>query len=137
MSKNAVETEGPQMTSQYGAYTLGAGLARLYAHMRLHMPTRSRTHMHARAIMHTQANMQYLLLFHSNNITLYVHRLSCSLSAPHITSAPHSQDTLSMYYSVSMTELISGLRKIISKVIAFLFYYSRSYIPDDKQKIMN
>ena len=25
MSKNMVETEGPQMTSQYGAYTLHAG----------------------------------------------------------------------------------------------------------------
>ena len=30
MSKNVVETEGPQMTSQYGAYALRAGLARLY-----------------------------------------------------------------------------------------------------------
>jgi hypothetical protein len=29
MSKNIVETEGPQMTSQYGAFTLRAGLARL------------------------------------------------------------------------------------------------------------
>jgi hypothetical protein len=29
MSKNVVETEGPQMTSPYGAYALHAGLARL------------------------------------------------------------------------------------------------------------
>jgi hypothetical protein len=43
-----VETEGPQMTSQYGAYALRAGLARLYARMRMHTPTRLGTHMHAR-----------------------------------------------------------------------------------------
>jgi hypothetical protein len=36
------------MTSQYGAYALRAGLARLYAHMRMHTPTRSGTHMRAR-----------------------------------------------------------------------------------------
>ena len=53
--KNMVETEGPQMTSQYGAYALHAGLARLHALMRMHPPTRPRTHMHARA--HTQTNM--------------------------------------------------------------------------------
>ena len=46
--KNVVETEGPQMTSQYGAYALRAGLARLYARMRMHTPTRSGTHVHAR-----------------------------------------------------------------------------------------
>jgi hypothetical protein len=61
MSKNVVETEGPQMTSQYGAYALRAGLARLYACMRMHTPTRPGTHMHAgaraRASMHTQTNM--------------------------------------------------------------------------------
>ena len=36
MSKNIVETEGPQKTSQHGAYTLYAGLARLCARMRMH-----------------------------------------------------------------------------------------------------
>ena len=41
MLKNVVETEGPQMTSQYGAYALRAGLARLYARMRM------RKHAHA------------------------------------------------------------------------------------------
>jgi hypothetical protein len=35
MSKNVVGPEGPQMTSQYGAYALRAGLARLYALMLL------------------------------------------------------------------------------------------------------
>jgi hypothetical protein len=36
MSKNVMETEGPQMTSEYGAYALHAGLARLHALMRMH-----------------------------------------------------------------------------------------------------
>jgi hypothetical protein len=44
MSKNIVETEGPQMTSQYVAYALRAGLARLYARILMHTPTRSSTH---------------------------------------------------------------------------------------------
>ena len=57
MSKHIVETEGPQMTSQHGAYALRARLASLHACMRMHMPTRPGTHMHARsARMHTQAN---------------------------------------------------------------------------------
>ena len=38
MSKNLVETEGSQMTSQHGAYALHARLARLYARMRMHAP---------------------------------------------------------------------------------------------------
>ena len=57
MSKNIVETEGPQMTSQYGAYALLAELARLYARMRVHTPTRLGTRTHARASMQTQAKM--------------------------------------------------------------------------------
>jgi hypothetical protein len=57
MSKNVVETEGPQMTSQYGAYALRAGLARLYVRMHMHTPTRSGTHTHACTSMHAQANM--------------------------------------------------------------------------------
>jgi hypothetical protein len=44
MSKNVVETKGPQMMSQYGAYALRAGLARLYARMHMHTPTHSRKH---------------------------------------------------------------------------------------------
>jgi hypothetical protein len=57
MSKNIVETKGSQMTSQYGAYALRAGLARLCACMRMHTPTRLGTHMHARTSMRTQSNM--------------------------------------------------------------------------------
>ena len=56
MSKNWVDTEGPQMTSQYGAYALHAALARLHALMRMHTPMCPRIHMHARARMHTQTN---------------------------------------------------------------------------------
>ena len=37
------------MTSQCGAYALHAGLARLHALIRMHTPTRLRTHMHAHA----------------------------------------------------------------------------------------
>jgi hypothetical protein len=48
MSKNIVEPEGPQMTSQYGAYALHAGYARLRARRRMHTPTRPGTHTHAR-----------------------------------------------------------------------------------------
>jgi hypothetical protein len=51
MSNNFAETKGPQVTSQYEAYALHAGLARLYARMRMHTPTRPGTHMH------TQTNM--------------------------------------------------------------------------------
>ena len=54
MSKNMVETEAPQMTSQHGAYALHAGVARLHARTRSHTPTRPATRMRAR--MHTQTN---------------------------------------------------------------------------------
>jgi hypothetical protein len=53
------------MTSQYGAYALHAGSARLHA--RMHMNTRTDTHMHARTRMHIQTSKIYLLLFHGNN----------------------------------------------------------------------
>ena len=36
------------MTSQYGAYALRAGLAKLHAFIRMHTPTRPATNMHAR-----------------------------------------------------------------------------------------
>ena len=56
VSKNIVEEKGPQMTSRYGAYALHAGLARLHVRMRMHTPTLSGTHMHARTRMRTQTN---------------------------------------------------------------------------------
>jgi hypothetical protein len=63
-----VETEGPQVTSQYGAYALHAGLTRLYARMRMHTLKRPGTQMHACARTHTQTNNYYSLLFHSKMI---------------------------------------------------------------------
>jgi hypothetical protein len=48
MSKNVVETKGPQMTSQHGVYALRALLPRLHIRMRMHTPTRRGTHVHAR-----------------------------------------------------------------------------------------
>jgi hypothetical protein len=63
MSKNTVETEGPQMTSQYGTYALHAGLVRLHACMRMHAPTRSCTHIqsrkHAHACTHRSISNTY------------------------------------------------------------------------------
>jgi hypothetical protein len=44
MAKNVMETEGPQMTSQYGAYSLLAGKARL-----MHVPRCPDT-LHARKL---------------------------------------------------------------------------------------
>jgi hypothetical protein len=49
------------MTSQHGAYALRAGLARLYARMRMHTPTRLGTHMHARTRKHSHTD-QYVIL---------------------------------------------------------------------------
>jgi hypothetical protein len=87
MSKNILETEGPQMTSQYGLYALRAGLARLYTHM--HMSTRPGTHMHTRthaqACTHRPIRNTYCFSTATTvsqtrlNITLYVRCLSCFL----------------------------------------------------------
>ena len=52
MLKNVVETERPQIMSQYKAYTLPAGLARLYALTDMHTPMCPGTHMHTRTHMH-------------------------------------------------------------------------------------
>ena len=50
------------MTSQYGAYALHAGLARLYARMRMHTPTRPGTHMHARTRKHAHTDKYVILI---------------------------------------------------------------------------
>ena len=49
------------MTSQYGAYALRAGLARLHAGMRMHMPTCLGTHMHARTSKHAHTDQCAIL----------------------------------------------------------------------------
>jgi hypothetical protein len=59
ISKNMVETEGPQMTSQRGAYALHALLKRLHAlnaHAHDHPPGYAHARTYARASMHTQTN---------------------------------------------------------------------------------
>jgi hypothetical protein len=61
ISKNVVGTEGSQMTSQYGAYALRAGLARLYARIRMHTPSRPGIDIHARTRKHAHRN-QYVIL---------------------------------------------------------------------------
>jgi hypothetical protein len=55
------------MTSQHGAYALRGGLARLYARIRMHTPTRPGTHMHARTRKHAHTD-QFLIFiaFHDN-----------------------------------------------------------------------
>ena len=62
MSTNIVLTEGPQMTSQYGAYAFRAGVARLYARMPMHTPMRPSTHIHARARKHAHTDQCVILL---------------------------------------------------------------------------
>ena len=59
MSKNWVETEEPQMTSQYSAYALRAGLARLHGRTRMPTPTRPDTHVDARACTHRPVSNIY------------------------------------------------------------------------------
>jgi hypothetical protein len=91
MSKNIVETEGPQMTSQYGANALRAGLARLLARMRMRTPTRPRTHMHARTRKHAHTDQYVILIalpqqqwFDERASMLQVHCMSCSSYAHYI-----------------------------------------------------
>ena len=91
MSNNVVETEGPQMTSQYGAYALHAGLARLHArmrmrmHMHMHMPKRPRTHLQARTRMHTH---QYVIILNSIITYLWKSNNTCFSTATIIVNAP-------------------------------------------------
>ena len=56
-----METKGPQMTSQYGAYALRTGLARLYARTRMHTPRRPVTRTHTRTRKHSHTE-QYVIL---------------------------------------------------------------------------
>jgi hypothetical protein len=87
MSKNVAETEGAQMTSQYGAYALRAGLARLYAHAHTRPRvwvttcTHARTHAHACTqgpICNTYCfSTATIISWTRLNVTLCVHCLSC------------------------------------------------------------
>ena len=48
------------MTSQYGAYALHAGLARLHARIRMNTPTRPGTHIHARKHTHRDKKVIFI-----------------------------------------------------------------------------
>ena len=50
------------MTSQYGAYSLRARLARLYAYMRMHTSTRSGTYMSAGTRNHARTDPYVILI---------------------------------------------------------------------------
>ena len=50
------------MTSQYGAYALQAGLARLHTRMRMQTPKRPGTHMNARKRTHARTDRLILLI---------------------------------------------------------------------------
>jgi hypothetical protein len=54
MLKNVVKPERPQITSQYGAYALHAGLTRLYERIRMHTLTRPGIYMHASTHAHIE-----------------------------------------------------------------------------------
>jgi hypothetical protein len=62
MSKNLVDTEGAQMTSQYDAYVLLAGLEGIHELMRMHTPTRPSTHMRARTSTRAHTDQQAILI---------------------------------------------------------------------------
>ena len=96
ISKQVVDTEGPQMTSQYGAHALRAGLARLHAlgactRPRARVPTctHARTQTHARRpISNTYCFSTATMVSRTRLIvTLYVHCLYCF--PPH-SSRSHS-----------------------------------------------
>jgi hypothetical protein len=57
-----MEAEGPQVTSQHGAYALRDGLARLHARMRVHTPTRPVNNMHARTRKHAHTDQYEILI---------------------------------------------------------------------------
>jgi hypothetical protein len=53
-----VETEGPLMTSQYGAYVLNAGQTRLHAPTSMHTPTHLGNPSYASTLAHTRTHTQ-------------------------------------------------------------------------------
>ena len=66
------------MTSQYGAYALRAGLARLHARMsmRMHTPTRSGTNTHARKHAHACTHRPIISSYCFSTATMFRKRAS-------------------------------------------------------------
>ena len=77
MSKNTLETEWLEITSQYGVYALHAGKARLHA--------RTLEHVHAPGYPHARTRLNVMLCY----VMLYVRCLSC-LSIPNFPHAPYA-----------------------------------------------
>jgi hypothetical protein len=76
MSKNIVETEGPQMTSQYDAYALRDELARLYARMSMHTLTHLGSQMHARTHEHAYTHRPVSNTYYFSRVTMIRDRAS-------------------------------------------------------------
>ena len=98
MSKNMKDTEGPQITSQNGAYALHARQARLYARTHMHTTTRLGKYTHARA--HKPISTTYCFstatMIRERASVLPVHCLFCFIYCRiHIVI---SQETAIFYY---------------------------------------
>jgi hypothetical protein len=115
MSKNVVEIDESQMTSQHGAYTLHAGLSKLYARMHMHTPTRWGTHVHART--HAQActhrpiyntycfSTAKMISWMRLSVTSYVHCLPCFMWSRRLPSFDKSQIVMTQKRGIFMSNL--------------------------------
>ena len=70
MSVNVAEPEGPQMT-QYGAYTLHAGQARLHTRTRMHAPGHP-TPPHTRTCAHTRTCTHHCARMHTKKYVILI-----------------------------------------------------------------
>ena len=130
MSKYVVETEGLQMTSQYGAYALRAGSARLHARMRMHTPTLPGTHMdkHAQTCTHSPIYNNYCFSSATTvswtrlSVTLYGYCLYCSTLRLH-----HVSSCVPMYvYFNRVSPSITYLTWFEKKIDTILCPYGRT-----------
>ena len=72
LSKNLVQPEGPQMTSQFGAHWISKTI---YTHTHARAHASGRTHTHRYIIIIAFSRQQWFA--NALNVTLYVHCLSC------------------------------------------------------------
>ena len=85
-----VETKGPQMTSQYGAYALHDGTARIHALMHMHK------NKHAHPCTHRPVSNTHFF-FHHNNVTLHVFENHASRRRVQTTCYPFVVDYQASY----------------------------------------
>jgi hypothetical protein len=118
MSKNVAGTEGPQMTSQYGAYMLHAKKARLQARTHVHMPKCPGTHMHACTHAHRPISNNYcfsmaMMICKRASMLCYMYS-ACLVNLPlrHYEGiiSQHSQYTLSISLQAFKAFRITGFR---------------------------